>query len=70
MKHVMEMKTKDLGVERGGIDFVVKGDNVTIGTLSVSKGRIKWYPRGAKKRCAEYTWEQFDEKVKDDVKAK
>lgn len=62
------MKTKNLGVERGGVDFVVKGDNKTIGTLSVSNGSIKWYPKGAKKRCAEYSWEDFAEKVKNDVK--
>ena len=68
MKHAMDMETKSLGVERGGVDFVIKGDGTTIGTLSVSNGSIKWYPKGSKKKCANYTWEDFAEKVKDDVK--
>lgn len=59
MKHVMEMKTEYLGVQRGGIQLKITGDGVAIGTLEVSNATLKWYPKSSKKKCAPFSWEEF-----------
>ena len=61
MKHEVEMKSDHLGVERGGIELKVSGDGSSIGTLSISNGTVKWYPKNLKKKCALFSWEEFND---------
>jgi len=60
MKHELEMKSEHLGVERGGIELKISGDGSSIGTLSISNATIKWYPKNSKKKCASFSWEDFN----------
>jgi len=46
-------------LERADIEFVVKNDDGTLGTLKVSKGSLVWFPSGTTYGC-KVGWKQFD----------
>ena len=52
------MKTSELEVGNSPVEFKVYDGGALLGTLSVSRGGLRWYPRGCSKgRIVE--WRRF-----------
>ena len=43
--------------------FVIYEDDKKLGTITMSKGSIEWYPKNAKKGFT-FLWEEFDKMIK------
>ena len=51
----------DLGREEKGVTFVVNKDGTASGKLVVSKGALRWYPKGNSKTNYEVNWAKLGE---------
>jgi len=58
--HVVRMSMPSTDVRRVDVVFEVKSGATKLGELHLSKGDLRWYPKGAQ-RPKIATWEQFDE---------
>ncbi len=58
-KVVFGLANHVLSREENGLTFDVEGPSGKVGQLVVSKGGVRWYPRGTRKPNYA-TWKQFD----------
>ncbi|MFT5152152.1 MAG: hypothetical protein ACI841_002143 [Planctomycetota bacterium] len=59
-----EVPARSLG--RADVRFVIKKDNVVLGTLTVSNGSVVWFPKGTSYGC-KMGWEKFDQLMQDNA---
>ena len=58
-RHNVTFTLPERGLGNSDVEFVVRGDEVRLGTLKVSKGALVWSPAN-KKRGYELGWAEFD----------
>jgi hypothetical protein len=66
MAHTVEvaLTSQPLSREENGVEFVVDGDDGRFGTLVVSKGGLRWRPKGMHDHHF-IGWEDLDELMRD-----
>ena len=66
MAHDVEFSIPPRSLGKADVEFIVKSDGVMLGTLTISRGTLVWFPTGTTNGYR-MTWEQFDRLVKEHV---
>ena len=70
MKHQVDVTFHKRLIEKKDLEVRVKSDEKILGTLLISKGNIEWVPKGKSKNILKLKWEEFDEVMKKEGKAR
>lgn len=65
-KHTVTLEVPKRKISRADHKFQVKADGKVLGTLTVSKGAVVWFPRGTKYGY-KMGWTKFDNFMKDEA---
>ena len=65
-KHTVTVEMPKRQVSRTDVKFRVKADGKVLGTLTVSKGAVVWFPFGTK-YGHKMGWKKFNEFMKDEA---
>ncbi|WP_153559062.1 hypothetical protein [Roseimaritima sediminicola] len=68
-KHDVTVDMPPRPLKRDDVEFVVKRDGVTYGTLKVSNGSLVWFPAGTTNGC-KMTWVRFDQMMQEHAPAR
>ena len=60
----INLTSHPLSREENGVDFVVQNDNAKFGELRVSKGGVRWKPKG-KQDHHFISWKELDELMRE-----
>ena len=61
--HKVTLEVPKRAVSRADVKFQVRADGRMLGTLTVSKGAVVWFPFGTKYGC-KMGWKKFDNLMK------
>ncbi|MGH9946454.1 MAG: hypothetical protein ACRD6X_04570 [Pyrinomonadaceae bacterium] len=59
-KHDVSFSIPERELGRADVEFVVKEDGATLGTLAISNGSLVWFPKKTTCGC-KMLWSRFDE---------
>ena len=66
-KHDVTFEVPERKLGRSDVKFQIKRDKETLGTMTVSKGSVVWFPKGAS-YGHRIRWKKFDELMQKNVK--
>jgi hypothetical protein len=58
-KHDVSFSIPERSLGKADVEFLVKADDVVLGTLAVSNGSVVWFPKGATNGYKMH-WNKFD----------
>ena len=65
-QHTVTLEVPKRQISRADVKFQVKADDKMLGTLTVSKGAVVWFPFGTKYGY-KMGWAKFDRFMKDEA---
>jgi len=63
-KHDVSFSIPERSLGKADVEFLVKGDDVVLGTLAVSNGSVVWFPKGATNGY-KMGWNKFSQVMQD-----